>query len=225
MSSSTTLCCAAELQAQPIKASLPSSKKCCSCKNTKPRAEFTKNKKKPDGLGHYCKPCHRAKDKAYRARRTPEQKAARWARERTPAKRLRDRVGRHRRLLGGDLTGEQVVAQKADFGDRCVRCTRHESETKGVLQIDHVVPPPEGPNSVGNIQSLCVGCHPLKGRKRTDYRPGWAASQIDGHSRLLLEYVALRRDSMLRTKGRPSCESTAAAYEKVRRVQEEKAAG
>jgi 5-methylcytosine-specific restriction endonuclease McrA len=108
----------------------------------------------------------------------PGIQAARWKRENTLAKRLRDRVGRHRRLLGGDLTVPQVVAQRAEFDNRCVRCIRHESETGGVLQIDHVVPPPEGANPIANIQPLCRVCNPKKGRKRSDYRPGFPGRML-----------------------------------------------
>jgi hypothetical protein len=60
------------VEPQPEETSLPTKKKCSWCKETKPRAEFTTNKNKPDGLGLYCKLCHRANDKAYRARRSPE---------------------------------------------------------------------------------------------------------------------------------------------------------
>src|SRR5947209_2842786 len=84
--------CRQKLGPQPQETNLPPTKKCSCCGKIKPRADFTKNKNKRDGLGRYCKLCHRAKDKAYRARRSPESKAARWARERAPAKRLRNRV-------------------------------------------------------------------------------------------------------------------------------------
>jgi 5-methylcytosine-specific restriction endonuclease McrA len=150
---------------------LPLLKKCGACKRKKPRSEFTKNKTKPDGLGYYCKPCHRKKDKKYRARRTPEFKRLRWERERTPQKRLRDQIGRHRRLHGGDLTVQEWLDLLERYGHTCLRCEKHESETpEGALTIDHVVPCPDGPNSIDNIQPLCLSCNVKKGIKHTDYR-------------------------------------------------------
>jgi HNH endonuclease len=155
---------------QPGQTCRPATKKCSYCKTTKPRADFSKNKNKPDGLGPDCKVCHRSHDKAYRARRTQPAKERRCARERTPAKRLRDRVGRHRRLRGGDLTVPQVRTLSKVYGYRCLCCGRHES-CAGTLEIDHVVP--KGPNSIGNIQPLCKLCNARKGIKDTDYRPSW----------------------------------------------------
>lgn len=78
MSSVPAPCHAAELQAQAIKASLPSSKKCSRCKKTKQRADFAKNKTKPDGLRSSCKCCHRSQDKASRAGELRNTKRSGW---------------------------------------------------------------------------------------------------------------------------------------------------
>jgi 5-methylcytosine-specific restriction endonuclease McrA len=166
----------------PIEINLSLTKKCSSCKQTKPRAEFTKNKTKPSGLGPSCRPCHRGQDKAYRARRTQEAKERRWARERTPAKRLRDQVGRHRRLYGGDFTVPQWLLLLALYGYICLCCGKHAWETpEGALTIDHIVPCSSGgANSFDNIQPLCLSCNCKKGSKETDYRPGWLALQKKG---------------------------------------------
>lgn len=44
-----------------------SERTCARCSRTPTEVEFRKDRKTPDGLGTYCKPCDRAKAKAYRA--------------------------------------------------------------------------------------------------------------------------------------------------------------
>jgi 5-methylcytosine-specific restriction endonuclease McrA len=167
-----------EIAMQQGQTCLPATKKCICCKTTKPRAEFTKNRNKPDGLGSYCKPCHRAKDKLYRARRSQESKAARWARENTLAKRLRDRI-RLQKLRTGDpgnphhLTGQQWKDLNDHYGHICLCCKTHESDTpQRTLTIDHIIPISKGgKNTIDNVQPLCLSCNAKKGDDDTDFRP------------------------------------------------------
>lgn len=53
-------------------------KKCYKCKETKDLSEFHKNKRKKDGLNHYCKDCARIKNREYYLR-TPERNPQRRA--------------------------------------------------------------------------------------------------------------------------------------------------
>lgn len=50
-------------------------KQCCRCKQSKPIAEFGKNKRIKDGLQRYCKECGRKSDKAH-YRSNPHRKSA-----------------------------------------------------------------------------------------------------------------------------------------------------
>jgi hypothetical protein len=69
-------------------------KVCADCKEAKPRSEFHREIKAPDGLKLRCKPCHRAQQRAYRAARSQVQAEAnrRW-RQRTPASRRSGQFG------------------------------------------------------------------------------------------------------------------------------------
>lgn len=48
-------------------------KRCPDCGKVKPRAGFHRNRRAPDGMGYYCKPCHRRRvDETKRSRKRRE---------------------------------------------------------------------------------------------------------------------------------------------------------
>jgi len=70
----------------------------------------------------------------------------------------------------GRLTIQDWESVLAAFGDCCLSCGKSEPEVK--LVIDHVVPLRlGGPNTVDNIQPLCLPCNTVKGRRSIDLRP------------------------------------------------------
>lgn len=65
----------------------------------------------------------------------------------------------------GELNYEGWSLLCDHFGNICLKCKADVD-----LTIDHVIPMPEGANSIENIQPLCHGCNSSKRRKDTDYR-------------------------------------------------------
>lgn len=60
---------------------------------------------------------------------------------------------------------------------RCLRCNEVRQIT-----VDHVVPLSlGGPNTIGNIQCLCLTCNSSKSQQSADYRPdqGWYAQRLE----------------------------------------------
>lgn len=64
----------------------------------------------------------------------------------------------------------------AVYGYRCVACGVEAQHTaEGFLTPDHVIPVcMSGPNSIDNIQPLCLDCNRRKNGRVIDYRPSWA---------------------------------------------------
>jgi 5-methylcytosine-specific restriction endonuclease McrA len=71
---------------------------------------------------------------------------------------------------GGSFTPREWRELKARYGNRCLRCGVHESES--VISMDHVLPLSlGGTNDIANIQPLCKPCNSWKNAKHIDYRP------------------------------------------------------
>lgn len=69
----------------------------------------------------------------------------------------------------GSYTSNQWQALKAEHGNRCLRCGKHESEAK--ITPDHIIPLSRGgSNDISNIQPLCSSCNSSKGTKIINYR-------------------------------------------------------
>lgn len=70
----------------------------------------------------------------------------------------------------GRLMVEEWIELKRRYCYTCLACGRSEPEIK--LTMDHVIPLSKGgPNTIDNIQPLCVSCNCIKHRKHIDYRP------------------------------------------------------
>jgi 5-methylcytosine-specific restriction endonuclease McrA len=76
-----------------------------------------------------------------------------------------------RRAIRADVTGDHyTILQFRDLcnraGNVCLRCGE-----KKKLTADHVIPLSKGgPDSIDNIQPLCISCNDKKGIQTTDYR-------------------------------------------------------
>lgn len=75
------------------------------------------------------------------------------------AKRIRQHTRKAESLgVPGSFTVDQWLSLVAQHGGRCVLCG-----AASALTIDHIIPMPEGDNSIGNIQPLCMACNAAKG--------------------------------------------------------------
>ena len=107
---------------------------------------------------------HRAERNAYERRHrvtTPE-----WEKSKRHTRRAR-------LAAGGTFSPCEWVALCDGYGNVCLAC-----RSGGVkLTPDHIVPLCDGgANTIDNIQPLCLRCNLRKGRKHTDYRPGYSNS-------------------------------------------------
>ncbi len=71
---------------------------------------------------------------------------------------------------GGSYTPLEAYVLRQIYGDKCLACGKTSSEIK--LTDDHIVPLSKGgPNTVANLQPLCLPCNIGKNDKTIDYRP------------------------------------------------------
>lgn len=80
---------------------------------------------------------------------------------------------RRARIAGssGTFTTAEWEDLKAAHGHKCLSCGIAEPEIQ--LTVDHVVPLSKGgPNTIENIQPLCLSCNSTKKNEATDYRVG-----------------------------------------------------
>jgi 5-methylcytosine-specific restriction endonuclease McrA len=77
---------------------------------------------------------------------------------------------------GAQYSPAEWRALLALFGHRCVACNVEARSTpEGFLTPDHIVPVcMSGPNTIDNIQPLCLDCNRRKNGRVIDYRPDWA---------------------------------------------------
>lgn len=72
-----------------------------------------------------------------------------------------------RARVEGGWTHDEWVALCDRYGNRCLACGE-----QGPLTVDHVIPfHLGGPNTIANIQCLCLSCNDRKGTKVVDFRP------------------------------------------------------
>jgi 5-methylcytosine-specific restriction endonuclease McrA len=76
---------------------------------------------------------------------------------------LMNRIRGHNRKakslgVSGTFTVDEWLALVEECGSCCVLCG-----SKVGLTMDHIIPMPEGDNSIGNIQPLCLPCNAAKG--------------------------------------------------------------
>lgn len=110
---------------------------------------------------HYAQ--HKERWKVYGARRV-----------RSPLMRRLDEQIRRARLarVGGKVTKAEWLAMLERYGHKCLKCGSTER-----LTMDHVLPISRGgPNTIDNIQPLCLSCNSSKFDKHIDYRPSHSSA-------------------------------------------------
>jgi 5-methylcytosine-specific restriction endonuclease McrA len=126
---------------------------------------FTTERQARFGLGGYCRPCNARTAASWRST-NPTKAAAQSAR----------RHGRER-LASGKFTADDQEVLVAEYGYKCLCCSRHQSIC-GQLVADHVVPiSVGGSHDRANRQPLCGRCNRRKAAASVDYRPLWATSR------------------------------------------------
>jgi hypothetical protein len=106
----------------------------------------------------------RCKENLDRWRQSHREQLAEWRRQ------------RRTKLLAGPRYSEvEWHALLAAFGYRCAACGLEARDTpQGFLTPDHVIPVcMSGPNTIDNIQPLCLDCNRRKNGRVIDYRPNW----------------------------------------------------
>lgn len=178
-------------------------KLCTSCGELKPTSEYYRNPSNRDRLDKMCKECKKAATRRWKAenrdharatdRRWREQNRelcrrwnaanrdrckenlVRW-KEANPARLAEWHRQRRARLSAGPRYSEaEWHALLATFGYRCVACGVEARNTpEGFLTPDHVIPVcMAGPNTIDNIQPLCLDCNRRKNGRVIDYRQVW----------------------------------------------------
>lgn len=154
-------------------------KRCPRCGETKPTAEFHKNKARKDGIAPYCKDCARVynQEKQYQIKWQKKNRDkvygynAKW-RERNP-ERWREinnngkYRGRSRAAVSWPKGGWELLL--GFYNSRCLKCGVVDR-----LELDHVIPLSQGgDHALWNAQILCRSCNASKGSRRSDdYRGG-----------------------------------------------------
>lgn len=148
-------------------------KKCSTCKITKPLSDFSPKKRKDtkDGTSSVCKACTRENRKE-RYWSDPE-KARAYVRSRPydPVKaKIARNIRRARERSGENFTRHEWQELKRKYNYTCLCCGKKEPEIK--LTHDHVIPVSKnGANTIDNIQPLCHECNNRKYIDVIDYRP------------------------------------------------------
>lgn len=108
-------------------------KRCTDCKVVKPLEEFVRSKKRADGRGRQCRPCHTARQRAYVAKN----KAA---------------VNERRQLRAYGITQADYEAALERQGGRCgiCRCSEPDDPRNERWQIDH-------DHETGEVRGLLCG--------------------------------------------------------------------
>ncbi len=172
-------------------------KRCSSCKETKPVTDFRKNRSTNDGLGAYCKPCAKVKNKEsddrHRESINERERARHHQRKSDPAYiqkrkeqyaayqesgRARDKV--LRRVYGISLDQYNAIFEAQDYRCAICRCTEEEAEAKSSqgFCVDH----DHETGAVRNI--LCSHCNRGIGLLQDDSTVlEAAANYLRGHGR------------------------------------------
>jgi 5-methylcytosine-specific restriction endonuclease McrA len=147
---------------------------CRDCLEAKPKEEFVKNSGRPSGYERCCKECEAKRSRERRARMTYEEK--RHARRNWRNWNIDQDKERERQRKKGRVRYKQekqypplprnVLELLIKEYGCCLRCGETEN-----LSRDHVIPLSlGGPNTMENLQLLCVSCNARKGQDTTDYR-------------------------------------------------------
>jgi len=168
------------------------SKHCPKCGTTKPVTEFCNDRSRPDGKFPWCKPCHRAHTREYKARKVAELGEDGWRRLQNEKKRARhaSKELREKYLLNTQIYSlkkrygigpEDVLAMLEDQDGRCAICGEEPPDPgpgkhkKRSLVVDHC-------HETGRVRGmLCNACNCGLGHFADD--PERLAAAIDylGH--------------------------------------------
>lgn len=188
-------CERARLRARTPKLSMPAEKTCVLCRGHLPSSQFHRSVRHADGLDHRCKSCRKLEAAAYyennralclkRNKQWKKNNPEKWAivRARNYAKspqpyikdavleRTRRRRARKKGCVGS-YTQAEWLALKEHYGSKCLRCGKSEGTTWGDrVTADHVIPLAfGGPDTIDNIQPLCMRCNKWKHVKAIDFR-------------------------------------------------------
>lgn len=160
-------------------------RRCPSCKEWRPLADFYQVKDRPGKYHAYCRPCQRVRRMKHYETSDPETNNARQRERynknkesfRAAERKFRQQhpgynsqavaIYRTRKAEnGGSLTPDEWAALCARYDNRCVACG---AQTK--LVADHIVPVSKGgPTTIENTQPLCISCNSRKRDRVIDYR-------------------------------------------------------
>ena len=159
------------------------------CGETKPRAEFYKNRSRADGLGP-CRTCGLASSRAWRAtgrsKETHRQQMAAW-KAANPERYAEMRFVYRTRRFG--MTPESFSVLLAAQGSRCAACGSSDPGSRhGQFGIDHDHSCCPGKRSCGECVRglLCNGCNTALAHVKDDVQ----------RLRLLIEYLERRRNDV-----------------------------
>jgi hypothetical protein len=127
-------------------------KTCSRCREAKEETEFNKDRQKPDGLFGWCKKCHAAWSKEYRAGRLAvgDNPTDKWRRNNQERHREHARRSELKKLYG--ITPEEYDELLASQNGVCAICS--EPDPNGIrLPIDH-------DHNTGRVRGLlCTPCN------------------------------------------------------------------
>jgi hypothetical protein len=150
--------------ADPLSGTVDSAgvKSCPRCGTTKPRDQFYKNKKKPDGLEQYCKDCSKAYRKTVRNYDKAREQTREWM-DANPDRVLAIHQTRERRIQENFVEDvDNIVLWKRGDG-LCGICGRPIEDPDDTV-VDHVVPISRGgEHSYANTQASHYDCNLRKG--------------------------------------------------------------
>jgi 5-methylcytosine-specific restriction endonuclease McrA len=153
------------------------SKTCVTCRQTKPFAEFNKNKRMAYGLSNKCRPCDNAQSAKFRAEHPEKAKASvtRWKAKnserivqlnRAYAKRNPGKYSEYAKVRRARLmsVGVAIVSEKEItrlYASPCFYCGSIER-----IEIDHAIPLSRGGrHAIGNLVPACRICNSTKHSK------------------------------------------------------------
>ena len=147
---------------------MPTTKGCPRCKLFRPLAQFSKNKRRSDGLALWCKPCMKEYSAEWRTRpgvkeRTAQLSLARYHRlssdEKLRIQQRRYHMGRHLLTTYG-ITMDDYATMVEAQGGGCAICQAPPREGRR-LAVDHDHACCAGPRSCGQCVRglLCTTCN------------------------------------------------------------------
>jgi 5-methylcytosine-specific restriction endonuclease McrA len=156
-------------------------KKICSrCTQEKDIIEFSRDRRKKDGLRTYCKKCGRETFSSWLDKNREERKkyCREWHKEHRESERKKHRQWkldnpeknaaheRKRRQNAANVGGEGITVEQQNqlYEDYCYRCAYCGKKVK--LTLDHIVPVSKGGrHEIDNAVPACASCNSSKGNK------------------------------------------------------------